>query len=94
MPETARPLPPPILCDAKTTGALLGISERHVRELDKHRLMPEPILLGGVRFDGTPSTRPAKRWVYVELLEWAAIGRGCDRDTWNRMKSQPQRAAG
>ena len=61
--------------DAKEAAALLGISERHFRDLNTTGRVPEPIRLG-----------KSPRWSVDELRAWLAAG-GPARERWVATRS-------
>ena len=65
--------------DAKEAAALLGISERHFRDLNSAGRVPEPIKLG-----------KSPRWSVDELRAWLAAG-GPARERWDAVKKSPSR---
>jgi predicted DNA-binding transcriptional regulator AlpA len=66
----------PLLGDAVTVGALLGLSSRSVRRLDSSGRLPRPVRCGG-----------SVRWRLDELRLWVAAG--CpDRSTWDETQAE------
>jgi predicted DNA-binding transcriptional regulator AlpA len=67
----------PLLVDARSLAALLGVSLRTVRALDASGRIPEPIKL-------SPG---CLRWRHAEVCDWIAAG--CPpREVWARLRAR------
>ncbi len=81
-PQPAPALPEPLLLPPRETARLLGVSERHLRDMDAERRVPRPIYLGRL-----------KRWSAAELRAWLAAG-GPTREAWEAMRAGTQCSGG
>ena len=68
--------PAPLLVDARSLAALLGVSLRTIRALDAGGKLPRPIRL----------TRGCVRWKLSEIHDWINAG-APDRATWARIRA-------
>ena len=77
MPEVAGELKPAdrLAVDIVEAAALLGISEKHFRNLNSRGCVPMPVKLG-----------KSPRWAVDELRAWLAAG-GPTRERWEAIKA-------
>lgn len=67
--------PPLLAVDAKTLGAMLGLSLRTVRTLDASGKLPRPVKIGARSI----------RWPVCEIEDWLAAG-APDRRVWESLR--------
>ncbi|MCH7591786.1 MAG: AlpA family phage regulatory protein [Planctomycetes bacterium] len=68
--------------NAKKLAAMLGLSERTIRQLDAGGKLPKPVKIGA----------RSVRWPVAEIDAWLAAG-APDRATWNAMRGNRSAAS-